>query len=723
MGRAQDDWDSDGSDETVYVCDGYCDCVADGEIESVPKLKGRENYSDWSFAVQNMLVLDDLNTCLDGSETSETKDEKAKAKLILTIDPSLFVHVKEATSTKDLWTKLQKLIDDKGFCRKIGLLRALISIRLENCDSMECYVTQLIETAQKLEGTGFQIDDSWIGSLLLAGLPEKYAPMIMAIEHSGIQLTVDSIKTKLPDMEPAGNTGNAFISATRHQGKRHSGNTAGSSNVLGSSESGNVKEAYLKNVKCFRCKQMGHYKNRCPNTNKYTGNKSSNAFSAVFLSTQFSKDDWYVDSGASGHLTVNSDWLTNVSENFELQDIITANNQRNSVSCVGDINIVTVVNRNSHDITITNAMCVPGLTTNLLSVGKLINNGNKVNFEENCCKIYNKHNELVATADLINNIYKLRVKKEHQCMLSSTTSASSEIWHRRLGHINYKDLCKMQAGAVEGMTFKTKRDSTNKCIVCCEGLGGEKTPYEIWNGRKPNIENIRIFSSTAMVHVPKANRTKWQKKSKRTILIGFGENTKGYRVYDPEVGSVSTSRDVVIIEKAEEVPITINPEPVGDNDTTEVIISEDTDTGSESEYSSVRNDEEENQTSDTDFLPEITLRDQTMDETIEAIRRSSRVPKPKSFEDFVTYNCVSGDVDVDPANVDEALSGPEKEQWRQAMKEEYQSFMDNEAWQITEVPDGANVVDYNDEKNRGHYDTIDPHHEVAYDIEEMGRSR
>ncbi|KAG5866934.1 hypothetical protein JTB14_019781 [Gonioctena quinquepunctata] len=109
-----------------------------------------------------------------------------------------------------------------------------------------------------------------------------------------------------------------------------------------------------------------------------------------------------------------------------------------------------------------------------------------------------------------------------------------------------------------------------------------------------------------MVHVPKANRTKWQKKSKRTILIDFGENTKGCRVYDPEVGSVSTSRDVVIIEKAEEVPITINSEPVGDNDTTEVIISEDTDTGSESEYSSVRNYEEEIQTSDTDFLPEIT---------------------------------------------------------------------------------------------------------------------
>ncbi|KAG5889101.1 hypothetical protein JTB14_010363 [Gonioctena quinquepunctata] len=180
--------------------------------------------------------------------------------------------------------------------------------------------------------------------------------MIMAIEHSGIQSTVDSIKTNLLDMEPAGNAGSSSVSATRHQGKRHRGNTA---------DHLNVKEVDHKNVKCFRCKQTGHYENRCPNSNKNTGNKRSNALSTVFLGTQFSKDDWYVDSGPSGNLTVNSDWLSKVSENAELQNIATANNQRLSVLCVGDINIVTVVNQNIHDINITNAICVPGLATNM----------------------------------------------------------------------------------------------------------------------------------------------------------------------------------------------------------------------------------------------------------------------------------------------------------------------------------------------------------------------
>lgn len=66
---------------------------------------------------------------------------------------------------------------------------------------MIAYVTQIIETGQKLCNTGFQLNDEWIGSLLLAGLPEKYAPMIMAIEHSGIQITTDAIKSNLLDME------------------------------------------------------------------------------------------------------------------------------------------------------------------------------------------------------------------------------------------------------------------------------------------------------------------------------------------------------------------------------------------------------------------------------------------------------------------------------------------------------------------------------------------
>uniref|UniRef100_A0A2H1WQ59 SFRICE_016825 n=1 Tax=Spodoptera frugiperda TaxID=7108 RepID=A0A2H1WQ59_SPOFR len=173
-------------------------------LVNVPKLKGRENYGEWVFAAENFLVLEDMLHCIKtipGKILETADDTKTKAKLIMTIDSALYVHIKDVNTTLQLWNKLKTLFDDSGFTRRISLLRNLISIRQENCVSMQSYVTQLVETGQKLSGTGFNISDEWIGCLMLAGLSEKFMPMIMAIEHSGIKITTDAIRTKLMDME------------------------------------------------------------------------------------------------------------------------------------------------------------------------------------------------------------------------------------------------------------------------------------------------------------------------------------------------------------------------------------------------------------------------------------------------------------------------------------------------------------------------------------------
>ncbi|CAD7084663.1 unnamed protein product [Hermetia illucens] len=84
-------------------------------IASIPKLKGRENYEEWAFAVEHFLIL--------------PNDAKARAKIILTIDPGLYVYIKEESSAMGLWNKLKTMYTDTSFTRRIGLLRNLISIR------------------------------------------------------------------------------------------------------------------------------------------------------------------------------------------------------------------------------------------------------------------------------------------------------------------------------------------------------------------------------------------------------------------------------------------------------------------------------------------------------------------------------------------------------------------------------------------------------------------
>lgn len=75
-----------------------------------------------------------------------------------------------------------------------------------------------------------------------------------------------------------------------------------------------------------------------------------------------------------------------------------------------------------------------------------------------------------------------------------------------------------------------------------------RTPYELWTGTKPDLRHIRIFGSTVMTHIPREKRRKWDRKIYKCILVGFSEDVKGYRIYNPSSKSITTSRDVVIIE-------------------------------------------------------------------------------------------------------------------------------------------------------------------------------
>ncbi|CAG4981652.1 unnamed protein product [Colias eurytheme] len=66
--------------------------MASNYLVNVPKLKGRENYSEWVFAAENFLVLEDMVHCIrpiSGKMIEAAEDAKTKAKLIMTIDSAL----------------------------------------------------------------------------------------------------------------------------------------------------------------------------------------------------------------------------------------------------------------------------------------------------------------------------------------------------------------------------------------------------------------------------------------------------------------------------------------------------------------------------------------------------------------------------------------------------------------------------------------------------------
>ena len=60
----------------------------------------------------------------------------------------------------------------------------------------------------------------------------------------------------------------------------------------------------------------------------------------------------------------------------------------------------------------------------------------------------------------------------------------------------------------------------------------DKTPYEVWNGRKPNLSYIRVWGCDAYV---KSNFTdKLAPRSIKCKFVGYPKETKGQYFYVPD---------------------------------------------------------------------------------------------------------------------------------------------------------------------------------------------
>lgn len=74
----------------------------------------------------------------------------------------------------------------------------------------------------------------------------------------------------------------------------------------------------------------------------------------------------------------------------------------------------------------------------------------------------------------------------------------------------------------------------------------KKTPYGIFFGKKPNVKNLRLYGSKIFVRTPEESRkTKWDKKAKLGILLGYAEIE--YRVLIDN--KIIVARHVDIIEE------------------------------------------------------------------------------------------------------------------------------------------------------------------------------
>ena len=68
------------------------------------------------------------------------------------------------------------------------------------------------------------------------------------------------------------------------------------------------------------------------------------------------------------------------------------------------------------------------------------------------------------------------------------------------------------------------------------------TPYKAWFGEKLDVSNFRIFRTKSYGRIPSKKRKSLQPQSKEYLMVVYGEETKGYNLFD-----TSTRRTLLAI--------------------------------------------------------------------------------------------------------------------------------------------------------------------------------
>lgn len=146
---------------------------------------------------------------------------------------------------------------------------------------------------------------------------------------------------------------------------------------------------------------------------------------------------WYLDNGASNHMT------GQISKFKELNKEITG------LVRFGDGSTVTIKGRgsivfrckNGEEKVLHEVYYIPSLCSNIISIGQLAEEGNRVEIKGSFLRVYDiKENLLMKVQRSPNRLYKLLLESSTGNCLLSKSNNESWLWHVRMGHVNFQSL-------------------------------------------------------------------------------------------------------------------------------------------------------------------------------------------------------------------------------------------------------------------------------------------
>nr|GEU58714.1 ribonuclease H-like domain-containing protein [Tanacetum cinerariifolium] len=274
------------------------------------------------------------------------------------------------------------------------------------------------------------------------------------------------------------------------------------------------------------------------------------------------KEKEVIDSGCSRHMTGNKCYLTDY-EDYD-GGFVSFGDGKGRISGKGKIKTRTL----DFDY----VYFCKELKYNLFSVSQMCDKKNNVLFTDTECLVLSSNFKLFDESQVLlrvprkDNIYNVNLKSVVPtggltCLFAKATIDESNLWHRRLGHINYKtmnNLVRENLGlngnsvllgnGVAKRKNKTLIEATRTMALVIKPHN--KTPYEFIRGRPPLTDFIKPFRCPVTILNTRDSLGKFDEKADDGFFVGYYVVSKAMRVFNKRTMIVKETLNIRFLENA-----------------------------------------------------------------------------------------------------------------------------------------------------------------------------
>ena len=463
----------------------------------------------------------------------------ALAMVYQAIPEDVLLSIANKKTTRESWEMIKTLCQGASRAKKarVQTLKSEFEmLSMSDSEKIEDFHMRMNCLVTNIRALGETMEESYVVKKLLCSVPARFLQITSTLEQFGdmekmtIEEAVGSLKAHEERVKGKTETKETQLMLTEEEWAKREGEEKKllltreewlkRNNGDRSKQRGRGKFD-KSTIKCYNCNIYGHFASECKKPRKNKGTQEVEANMAVMdddepalllakhdkdalelllsedklLSTQLPKSGdygsesnvWYLDNGASNHMTGFRSKFAELDESISGQ-VRFGDGSKVEIKGKGTVLLAC---KNGEEKKLREVYYIPCLKYNIISLGQISEEGNKVELKGEFLRVYdNQERLLIKVKRSANRLYKIVIETNKQECLMTKTDELSRLWHARLGHVNYQALALMSKHQmVEGMPKIIKPNTV--CDGCLMGKQTRKTfPNKTKFSAKKELELI-----------------------------------------------------------------------------------------------------------------------------------------------------------------------------------------------------------------------------------------